>query len=153
MPLQVFFAQLMLADMNKELKGLSVQVEDIESREIRWRNPFNLCVYSRFNGVDNEVVSFNGCGSWFWGLMKLGVGNSWPRWWLNDHLICIKGGWVVDIWDPLAEGGWGDETLVFQEPLMIGRWRRQKTSWNGYMGRECVEMWKTWCFGLKQRVE
>ena len=34
-------------------------------------------------------------------------GNSWPRWWLNDHLICIKGGWVVDIWDPLAEGGWG----------------------------------------------
>ena len=45
------------------------------------------------------------------------------------------------------------ETLVSQDPLMIGRWRRQKASWGGCMGRKCVVMWKTRCFGPKQRVE
>ncbi|RVW46886.1 hypothetical protein CK203_075680 [Vitis vinifera] len=59
---------------------------------------------------------------------------------------------IVDIWDPLAKGGWGDGTLVSQDPLMIGMWKRRKASWGGYMGRECAVMWKTWCFGLKQRV-
>ncbi|RVW51900.1 hypothetical protein CK203_068015 [Vitis vinifera] len=59
MPLQVFFAQLMLADMNKELKGLRLAAQE------------SLPGVERFNGVDNGVVSFNGCGSWFWGLMKL----------------------------------------------------------------------------------
>ena len=88
----------------------------------------------------------------------------WRDRWCGDSPLCVsfpslfaltddKEAWVVDIWDPLAKGGWGDGTLVSQEPLMIGRWRRRKASWSGYMGRECKEMWKTWCFGPKQRVE
>ncbi|RVW88799.1 hypothetical protein CK203_034657 [Vitis vinifera] len=42
---------------------------------------------------------------------------------------------VWDIVDPLAEGsrGWGDGTLVSQDPLMIGRWRKWKASWGGCM--------------------
>ena len=42
---------------------------------------------------------------------------------------------------------------VFQEPSMIGRWRRWKDSWSSFMRRDCMEMWMIWCFGAKQRVE
>ena len=64
-----------------------------------------------------------------------------------------KEAWVADIWDPLAQGGWGVGIPIFQEPSMIERWKRRKDSWSGFMGRECREMWMIWCFGLKQRVE
>ena len=97
------------------------------------------------------------------------VGNGWRVrfWrdrWCRDSPLCVsfpslfaltddKEAWVADIWDSLVEGEWGLGWGVSQEPSMIGRWRRQKASWSGCMGRECVEMWKAWCFGPKQRVE
>ena len=68
-------------------------------------------------------------------------------------LIDDKEAWVVDIGTLWLSGVGRDETLVSQEPLMIGRWRRRKASWSGCMGRECTEMWKTWYFGPKQRAE
>ncbi|RVW55233.1 hypothetical protein CK203_067019 [Vitis vinifera] len=88
----------------------------------------------------------------------------WRDRWCGDPPLCVpfpslfdlsvdKEAWMADIWDPLAEGVGGVGILVFQEPSMIGRWKRRKDSWSGFMGRECLEMWKIWCFGPKQRVE
>ena len=56
----------------------------------------------------------------------------WKDRWCRDSPLCVsfpslfalsvdKEAWVADIWDPLAEGGWGVGTPVFQELSMIGR--------------------------------
>ena len=56
----------------------------------------------------------------------------WRDRWCGESPLCVsfpslfsftvdKEAWVADIWDPLAEGGWGVGTPVFQELSMIGR--------------------------------
>ncbi|RVW85677.1 hypothetical protein CK203_033421 [Vitis vinifera] len=60
-------------------------------------------------GVLGEVREIYGVGLW------KGIRMDW-------NIVAIdKEAWVVDIWDPLAEGVQGDGTLVSQDPLMIGR--------------------------------
>ena len=70
-------------------------------------------------------------------------------------LLCLlirKRGWPI-FGTPWLRGVGGVGIPIFQEPSMIERWKRQKDSWSGFMGRECIEVWMIWCFGPKQIVE
>ena len=65
-----------------------------------------------------------------------------------------KDAWVVDIWDPLAEGGWGEWNPCFSRAFNDWEVEEAKSFLEWWHGkRVCTKMWKTWCFGPKQRVE
>ncbi|KAL6339432.1 hypothetical protein AAG906_032966 [Vitis piasezkii] len=60
----------------------------------------------------------------------------------------------IDIWDPLAEGGWGGWNPCFSRAFNDWEVEEAKSFLERLHGkRVCTKMWKTWCFGPKQRVE
>ncbi|RVW44335.1 hypothetical protein CK203_071086 [Vitis vinifera] len=97
-------------------------------------------VWGRKRGM---VLSGSERGAWCRALErnKDGLGFCEPL----DFIPCRKREWRI-FGTPWLRGVGGIGILVFQEPSMIGRWKRQKDSWSGFMGRECLEIciWNVW---------
>ncbi|RVW42821.1 hypothetical protein CK203_079929 [Vitis vinifera] len=75
----------------------------------------------------------------------------WKDRWCGDSLLCEsfpslfalsaeKEAWVADVWDPLAEGGWGSWNPCFSRALNDWEVEKGKYFWTVFTGRECLEM-------------
>ncbi|RVW27215.1 hypothetical protein CK203_092564 [Vitis vinifera] len=84
-------------------------------------------------------------GVWCWAMEKIRM-----DWDFAGSMISF----LVDIWDPLAEGGWGEWNPCFSRAFNDWEVEEAKSFLERLHGKGvCTKMWKTWCFGPKQRVE